>query len=305
MLGKGSMYAKNCFEGNYIGADMGLAHLDLSGRLHDTWKEFNHEFIPIYLKLFPDRPKVTAGLHCATLWMVAKGMRVGDVVLAPDGDGSYYIGEITGDYYYVSGEVLPHRRRIAWKTSVRRSDLSIDLQHSTGAIGTYSTVTKFADEIEHLLQGEHLPVLISRDDTIEDTGEFALEKHLEDFLVQNWSQTELGKQYDIYTTDGEIVGQQYETDTGPIDILAVSKNKKVLLVVELKKGRVGDVVVGQLQRYMGYVKEELADKGQEVRGVIIALEDDIKLRRALAVTQNIEFYRYEVKFKLHKGFSAK
>ena len=61
------------------------------------------------------------------------------------------------------------------------------------------------------------------------------------------------------------------------------------------------MVVGQIQRYMGYVKDELAEADQTVRGVIIALEDDRKLQRALSVTQNIEFYRYEVSFKLHKG----
>ena len=80
--------------------------------------------------------------------------------------------------------------------------------------------------------------LISTDETVEDPSVFALEKHLEDFLVQNWKQTELGKDYDIYEEDGELVGQQYPSDTAPIDILAISKDKKSLLVVELKKGRV-------------------------------------------------------------------
>ena len=32
-----------------------------------------------------------------------------------------------------------------------------------------------------------------------------------------------------------MVGRQYPNDTGPIDILAISKDKKELLVVELKK----------------------------------------------------------------------
>jgi restriction system protein len=51
---------------------------------------------------------------------------------------------------------------------------------------------------------------------------------------------------------------------------------------------------------MGYVLEELAEKDQKVNGVIIALEDDNRIRRALAVTNNIEFYRYQVSFKLFK-----
>ena len=125
--------------------------------------------------------------------------------------------------------------------------------------------------------------------------------HLEDFLVKNWQQTELGKTYDIYEDEGELIGQQYMTDTGPIDILAISKDKNELLVVELKKGRASDVVVGQIQRYMGFVLQELATPGQTVQGVIIALEDDIRIRRALAVANNIDFFRYQVSFKLFKG----
>lgn len=74
-----------------------------------------------------------------------------------------------------------------------------------------------------------------------------------------------------------------------------------LLVLELKKGRATDVVVGQALRYMGYVLQELAEEGQTVKGVIIALEDDQKLRRALAATPNINFYRYQISFKLLKS----
>jgi len=100
--------------------------------------------------------------------------------------------------------------------------------------------------------------------------------------------------------DGELVGQQFPSDTGPIDILAISKDKQELLVVELKKGRVSDNVVGQIQRYMGYVKEELAENGQTVKGVIIGLDDDLRIKRALSVTNNIEFYQYKVNFTLYK-----
>ncbi len=128
-----------------------------------------------------------------------------------------------------------------------------------------------------------------------------MEKHLEDFLVQNWAQTELGKEYDIYQEEGEDVGQQYPTDTGPLDILAISKDKKVLLVVELKKGKASDAVVGQALRYMGYVQEELVEEGQTVRGVIIALEDDARIRRALKMAPSIVFYRYQISFKLIPG----
>ena len=101
----------------------------------------------------------------------------------------------------------------------------------------------------------------------------------------------------LYETE-ESGGQQFPTDTGPIDLLAISKDKQELLVVELKRGRASDAVVGQIQRYMGYVLEEIAEDHQRVRGVIIALDDDKRIRRALQIAQGIDFYRYEVKFNL-------
>ena len=52
---------------------------------------------------------------------------------------------------------------------------------------------------------------------------------------------------------------------------------------------------------MGFVQEELAEPEQNVLGVVIALEDDQKLKRALAMVPAIEFYRYEVGFKLVKA----
>ena len=52
---------------------------------------------------------------------------------------------------------------------------------------------------------------------------------------------------------------------------------------------------------MGYVIEELGDDGQIVREVIIARGDDLKVRRALSVVQGIDFYGYEVSFKLHEA----
>ena len=150
-------------------------------------------------------------------------MRKGDVVFCPDGSGMYRVGEITSDYRYHTGEILPHRRSVRWfGGAIDRSEMSTALKNSCGSIGTVSEITNYADELERLLAGQSPNALIATDATVEDPAVFALEKHLEDFLVKNWQQTELGKAYDIYTDDGEIVGQQYPSDTGPIDILAMS-----------------------------------------------------------------------------------
>ena len=300
MAGAKSIYAERCFKEGFIGADFKI-NQDLTNQLPDNWRDFNKKFIPIWLEGHPNKSRVSAGLACGMLWTVCRGINKGDIILCPDGSGSYYVGEVSGNYFYRANEVLPHRRGIAWsKVTIQRSEASPELQRSMGSIGTISDVSKYADEIETLIGNTPIQTIISTDETVEDPSSFALEKHLEDFLVQNWKQTLLGKEYEIYQEDGELVGQQFLTDTGAIDVLAISKDKKTLLVVELKKGRASDNVVGQVQRYMGYVKEELAESDQIVKGVIIAMEDDIRIKRALSVVTNIEFYKYQVSFKLYK-----
>lgn len=301
MLGAKSAYAALCREQGFIGADYQIAQ-DLSADLSDNWRDFNQKYRPIFLVAHPEKTMIGAGLACGALWTVAKGLQKGDMVLCPNGSGTYFVGEVSSDYFYVPGQPLPHRRSVNWLAqTILRDDMSDALKNSTGSIGTVSTITPHAVEIEKLLGVQiNDPVLAASDPDVEDAAAFAMEKHLEDFLVKNWAQTELGKDYDIYAEDGEPVGQQYPTDTGPMDLLAVKKDKSELLVVELKRGKASDVVVGQVLRYMGFVKEDLAEPHQAVRGAIIALEDDLRIRRALAVTPSIEFFRYQISFKLLK-----
>ena len=297
MLGQQSIHAEECFVGNFIGVDFGIIQ-DLTHKLPEQWQTFNKEFIPIYLSTHPDKTKIGAGLACGALWTVSKGIQRGDIALCPDGSGRYRVGEVSGDYCYEPGKILFHRRPVNWlNVTIDRSGMSEALQRSTGSIGTVSNITSHHKEIEKLIGGVSVPKLISTDETVEDPSAFAMEEHLEDFLVKNWEHTELGKEYNIYEEDGEK-GQQYQTDTGPLDILAISKDKKKLLVVELKKGRTSDAVVAQTLRYMSYVKDMLVENDQTVHGIIIALDDDLKIQRALDMVSTIQFYRYQIIFKL-------
>jgi restriction system protein len=302
MLGKKSVFAAECLAGGFIGAGFNIEQ-DLSKQLPEEWRAFNKQFIPVYLAAHPGKSKVTAGLACGALWTIAKGIKAGDIVLCPDGQGSYRVGEVMGGYYYAAGGTLPHRRKVKWlDILIARTAMSETLRNSAGSIGTVSNVSVHGPEIETFLNAvPPPPTIISADPTIEDPAAFAMEQHLEAFLVLNWDQTEFAKAFAIFEEEGEKVGQQYETDAGPIDILAISKDKKRLLVVELKRGRASDVVVGQVLRYMGYVKEEIAEADQTVEGAIIALYDDKKLRWALAAVPHVSFYRYEIRFKLVKA----
>ncbi|MFD4838517.1 endonuclease NucS domain-containing protein [Achromobacter sp. NPDC058515] len=302
MLGRKSIHASDCFSGGFIGTNYDMHH-DLTGKLLDAWRDFNKAWIPVFLAQNPDKTKIGAGLACGAIWTVSKGLQKGDIVLCPDGAGAYRFGEVAGDYYYAAGQILPHRRPVRWLDSVvARSLMSEPLQNSTGSIGTVSDVSAHAPELEKLVGTvPFAATVIATSPEIEDPAAFAMEQHLEAFLVANWGQTALANDYAIFTEDGEIVGQQYRTDAGPIDILAISHDRKRILVVELKRGRATDVVVGQILRYMGYVKEQIAESNQVVEGAIIALNDDQKLRWALAAATNIAFYRYQISFKLTKA----
>ncbi|HDP97806.1 MAG TPA: DUF1016 family protein [bacterium] len=128
---------------------------------------------------------------------------------------------------------------------------------------------------------------------------FGMEKHLEDFLIANWDKTEIGKKYELIYEEGDLVSQQYQTDVGYIDILAKDKSGKTFLVIELKKGRSADAVVGQVLRYMGWVRKELAN-GQKVKGLVIVPDVDKKLEFSLSDQKDINLMTYKIDFKLSK-----
>ena len=72
-------------------------------------------------------------------------------------------------------------------------------------------------------------------------------------------------------------------------------------MIELKKGRSSDDVVGQILRYMGWVKEHLCKVNQSVKGLIICKEPDPRLSSAIKMTKRIDVKYYSVSFKLLDG----
>ena len=127
-------------------------------------------------------------------------------------------------------------------------------------------------------------------------GLFYMEKQLEDFIIANWENTEFGSKYDLIYEDGVLISQQYPTSIGRIDILATDKKTKNYVVIELKKNQTSDDTIGQLSRYMGWIKEHKKDDG--VKGIIVAGKFDEKLKYAKTMVPNSEAFLYEVNFKI-------
>lgn len=128
---------------------------------------------------------------------------------------------------------------------------------------------------------------------------FIIEKYLEDFLIGNWENTELGKKYDLIFENNELVSQQYKTGIGIIDLLVKEKVTGDYVVIELKRNQTSDTTVGQIMRYIGWVKSKLS-QGKPVKGIIIGYSNDEKLNYAISCVENIEVFLYRLNFTLTK-----
>ncbi len=129
---------------------------------------------------------------------------------------------------------------------------------------------------------------------------FALEKYLHEFLVDNWDVTELSKEWSLLEEDGEIVGSEYYTgEVGEIDLLAKHKTENKWLVIELKRNQTSDSTVGQILRYISWVRRNFAAKNDVVEGLVICHAIDKNLQYALYGQANIKCMTYQVDFKLN------
>lgn len=137
---------------------------------------------------------------------------------------------------------------------------------------------------------------IEPDDEPLEVSEFAYEKDLQNFLSKNLYQIEPGLK--LYEEE-DITGIDFPVGNRYIDILALD-NDNNYVVVELKVSRGYDRVVGQLLRYMAWIRKNQADNGQVVRGIIIAREISEDLLLACSEIPNIDLYEYQLSVSLKK-----
>lgn len=160
--------------------------------------------------------------------------------------------------------------------------------------------SKISERDFNVIIGSEPDVLTTTADIAEEEMAYALEKHLEEFIVENWQKIDFGQKLELYQDENGNTGQQYYTEeVGYIDLLARNK-KGDFIVIELKKGRNNDQVIGQVLRYMGWVRKNLAQGGQEVHGYIIVGERDPKLSYALSELEaKVSAMVYQISFKLN------
>jgi endonuclease len=138
----------------------------------------------------------------------------------------------------------------------------------------------------------------------EDDGErsrhhssFALEQDLQRYLATNLDVIEDGLR--LYEEDG-ITGLEYPAGgRRRIDILAVAASGD-LVVLELKVEKGYDKVVGQILRYMNWVRKHVAEPGQQVRGMIVCRNMTEDLQLACASIPDVELLEYALSITVNR-----
>jgi hypothetical protein len=142
----------------------------------------------------------------------------------------------------------------------------------------------------------------------EDTGEeeleatsdsflFPLEANLRDFLIRNLG-TVKGRNLKLFVDENGRDGKEYLAGKiGFIDILTVDEHDN-FIVFELKLSNGPDRALGQLLRYMGWVKANLA-ADKKVEGIIVASKMDDKIKYAVTMVPEVSLYEYVMNFELN------
>ena len=123
------------------------------------------------------------------------------------------------------------------------------------------------------------------DEVVDSIGtQVSIERDLHDYLSHHLILLEPN----LTLHDG---GFEYQTDAGRVDILAIDKEKN-LVVIEVKAGRAKDSALGQLLGYMGC----LSTKNKGVRGILVAFDFDERVVFGSRGLPNVRLVKYTLSF---------
>jgi restriction system protein len=276
------------------------------GRVGDVSRMNRDELATAVAMGCPESPPQTKALIANMLWSFYHEIAPGDYVIARRGQKSLAaVGKVLARATYSPGKnpllAAPESAHLGF-LQVHWQEVPRDKEFLSIVFPRHTLTELSEDKYRNLVEGSGpLSDPPEESEVVEDPSAFALEKYLEDFIVSNFG-TIFKSELKLYEDAEGNEGQQYQTDDiGTIDILATEPRSNSFVVIELKKGRPSDRVVGQTLRYMGWVKKNLCSNGQTVKGLIICRDPDPKLTYALEMTKDISVRYYSVSFKLREN----
>ena len=140
---------------------------------------------------------------------------------------------------------------------------------------------------------QKVPEPISLPEPPEETlRRYIISKPLEQILGPDYGD------FKLYEDPEGNIGELYNTPIGQIDVLFQNEKTEDFLVVELKRTRdTSDRAAGQIARYLGWVRENLA-KEKDAYGLLIAHSASEELKYAIKALKNCRFATYKVTFEI-------
>ena len=241
-------------------------------------------------------------LYFNSVWKFWNDIKIDDIVIARRGTKKIAsIGKVTRTAF-IDKEMgkarMPHRPDTCYSYFISvewmkdKKDIVFDK-----IVFSMVTIYEIPEaKYNELLDGK-IPGAVEPEPEVDNKTEFYMEKYLEEFIVSNFNNIFPKNLKLLEDGEGNALNQ-YPTEVGIIDILAQDTENSAFVVIELKKGKESDKVVGQTLRYMGWVKENLALNNEDVKGFIICKEADAKLKYAVSMIKDISIKYYNISFNI-------
>lgn len=131
---------------------------------------------------------------------------------------------------------------------------------------------------------------------------YLTERAVEEHLEVNWAATpfaEMGVSLSTRSGTG-LPGRQVLTPVNTIDLLGFEAARNRWWVIELKRARTSDAVVGQVSRYMGWLRSTRAERGETTQGAVVVGSSDAKLVAAVKGNSDLSLWEYDRELTLRQ-----
>ena len=266
--------------GIHMGAHVGSDPMD-NGYIAIGWPELgNLNDLPpgreslksAIAEKLPDTKAGAIPVHAGVLQRFTNQMAIGDLIIYPSkSDRLVNIGEITGSYEYVEGDLngYPNHRKVKWVTSLSRSDFT---QSALNEIGSALTLFMVKNHRLEFLRKAGLATADEVAPSHEDNGEAddetataavsnQAEETTEDFIIRRLSSELNGYQFEYFVAHvlecmGYTARVSSKSGDGGVDVIAhrdVLGFEPPILKVQCKKmtGQTGEPDVNQLLGTIG------------------------------------------------------
>ncbi len=243
---------------------------DLNDSDLDEWSDYNHAFVVFVLG------------------------RADDVLIVPIRE---IASRLRSGHHKAQGNNYKLHVEAASDGRIRFRELSRwELASFRNAYSQYESLSAASSGAEH--NSKPTPQSLTRDqeEATEalEKGVTLVENQLEEYLLTHLDTIEPG--LTLYSEPSGRNGRQYHTPIGRIDLLCRRRDGG-FLVIELKATNRSDAVVGQISRYVGWVKEHLAGKAP-VKGLILVPSSDPLLKYAVSGNPDLELKCFRLRLEI-------